>query len=656
MKKLISVLLSMSLIASTSLTAVCANDDISVILEGKELEFDVAPRIVDESTMVPMRKIFVELGYYVAWNPTTQAIVATNGSDKLFMTINDKKMYFNDTEKELAVAPTIIEDTTFVPLRAISEAGRYNVVWDNRTRSVLISAEEITLPKKYMAFDKLATAIVSGGTYNEENGYTLSGQSNDNAQGEFVYNNDYILFTFMTSNENQKYGVNLILKADGSHLITVKHIIANSDPDNAPGTLICRYDTENKQILKISDEINKTNEVRSALTLALNAFDSICDNYGLNVKLTDFEIDFYLMDTVTIKQNPFPNNAEMQNEGSYYNALVEIEKAKEHIKNSQYWKALELCDSTMQKYFLSPDDKETFNYIRTYAKDMILTLTYYNAADFMEKIKEYVNDGLYTEAYELCDKVLVSYNLSPEDTETLKSLRKNVNEQLIALSYYNALNQVEKTKEYINSGLYLEAVTLCDEMLNNYNLSPDDVAVFEALKQIAQSKYDEYLADAKKWTHYYYADWCLGYTGSVYSPLRSFNADYYFQCYGAGNSRINIHSYRIGTIGDGGTLTSNLKKSAKAFRSIFDITRDESFDILSSNYTTVGNLNAYQETYRISEYKNRYHTKADYAIIRHIFFQFGDWIYIIQASQPQYLWSEDFYEILEKIRTTICFY
>jgi len=43
-------------------TVASTADNIRVILDGVELEFDVAPQIVDERTMVPMRAIFEALG------------------------------------------------------------------------------------------------------------------------------------------------------------------------------------------------------------------------------------------------------------------------------------------------------------------------------------------------------------------------------------------------------------------------------------------------------------------------------------------------------------------------------------------------------------------------------------------------------------------
>ena len=78
-KKVISIVLSLVFILSLS-NAVFADNGITVKLDDKQLTFDVPPQIIDGRTMVPMRKIFEELGASVDWNAETRTITSKKGS------------------------------------------------------------------------------------------------------------------------------------------------------------------------------------------------------------------------------------------------------------------------------------------------------------------------------------------------------------------------------------------------------------------------------------------------------------------------------------------------------------------------------------------------------------------------------------------------
>jgi len=54
---------------------------IRVILEGKEVEFDVPPQIINGRTMLPVRAIFEALGATVKWDPEPQNITAEKWND-----------------------------------------------------------------------------------------------------------------------------------------------------------------------------------------------------------------------------------------------------------------------------------------------------------------------------------------------------------------------------------------------------------------------------------------------------------------------------------------------------------------------------------------------------------------------------------------------
>lgn len=127
---------------------VTAQKDIDVIVNGKTLELDVAPIIVNDRTMVPMRAIFEALGAKVDWIPTGRIIIATKDELMITMQIDNMNMVIettNSTEKEvltLDAAPFILNDRTLVPARAVSEALKAKVDWIAETRTVTVVQNE----------------------------------------------------------------------------------------------------------------------------------------------------------------------------------------------------------------------------------------------------------------------------------------------------------------------------------------------------------------------------------------------------------------------------------------------------------------------------------------------------------------------------------
>ena len=81
-----------------------ADNEIKVMLNSVQLSFDVPPQIINDRTMVPMRKIFEALGATVLWHDDTKEVVATKddtvfdiycgiGSISLFLAQKATKVY-----------------------------------------------------------------------------------------------------------------------------------------------------------------------------------------------------------------------------------------------------------------------------------------------------------------------------------------------------------------------------------------------------------------------------------------------------------------------------------------------------------------------------------------------------------------------------------
>lgn len=113
--------------------------NITVKLDGAELEFDQPPLLINDRTLVPFRKIFEEIGATVLWDDGTKTVIAEKEGIKITLAIGEQVMYKNGEAVMLDTAAVIVNSHTLVPLRAVSEAFGCAVLWVGEQRCVSIS-------------------------------------------------------------------------------------------------------------------------------------------------------------------------------------------------------------------------------------------------------------------------------------------------------------------------------------------------------------------------------------------------------------------------------------------------------------------------------------------------------------------------------------
>lgn len=104
--------------------------EVTVEINHKQIQFDQDPILYNSRTMVPMRKIFEELGAQISWDALSQTVSGRKGDRNVRVTIGQKKMYVNNMVVELDTAPFILSGRTLVPARAIAEGLGCTVDWD----------------------------------------------------------------------------------------------------------------------------------------------------------------------------------------------------------------------------------------------------------------------------------------------------------------------------------------------------------------------------------------------------------------------------------------------------------------------------------------------------------------------------------------------
>jgi N-acetylmuramoyl-L-alanine amidase len=109
-----------------------------LFLNGKPLAAEVPPRIVNGNTLVPIRVIAENLGAKVSWDEHARQVTVTRGATKLILTIDKPEVSVNGTKMQLEVAPAIVDGSTMLPLRFVGEQLGVKVTWDELTRSVFL--------------------------------------------------------------------------------------------------------------------------------------------------------------------------------------------------------------------------------------------------------------------------------------------------------------------------------------------------------------------------------------------------------------------------------------------------------------------------------------------------------------------------------------
>lgn len=162
MKKILSILLLMLMVFTC--VNVSAYTPITVTIDSKQVEFDVAPINHKGRVLVPVRAIFEALGAEVLWEPKTATVTSSLNGITIEMTVDNTLMTVNGNEIILDVPPIIVSDRTLVPVRAISEAFGANVEWNSIINRVSISTASLAPSPEELKTQTFSKKLADGST------------------------------------------------------------------------------------------------------------------------------------------------------------------------------------------------------------------------------------------------------------------------------------------------------------------------------------------------------------------------------------------------------------------------------------------------------------------------------------------------------------
>ncbi|MFD1775085.1 copper amine oxidase N-terminal domain-containing protein [Paenibacillus rhizophilus] len=114
---------------------------IRLYVNGEQSDAGSAPVLLGGTTHVPFRAIAEELGAKVTWNKQKQSVTITRGGIAVKLVIGSKSAYVNGKKVSLQTAPAVVNGTTVVPVRFVSESLKATVKWEAESRSVIIYEE-----------------------------------------------------------------------------------------------------------------------------------------------------------------------------------------------------------------------------------------------------------------------------------------------------------------------------------------------------------------------------------------------------------------------------------------------------------------------------------------------------------------------------------
>ena len=122
----------------TSDSQVYQEEDVTVIVEGTNVDMDQTPIRENDRLLVPLRSILESMGAQVEWDEASQTVTASKEGVTIVLEIGKRQAATNGETVTLDVAPKLVEDTTYVPIRFIGESLGLAVNWDEASQTVSV--------------------------------------------------------------------------------------------------------------------------------------------------------------------------------------------------------------------------------------------------------------------------------------------------------------------------------------------------------------------------------------------------------------------------------------------------------------------------------------------------------------------------------------
>lgn len=229
MKKFLLLTLIFMLLLS-AVPTLAANDYITVVIDGVELVPKdvngniVRPMLTKGTTYLPVRAVASALNLDIEWDDSTKSVFINGTPEKAEKTdvvnvyINDERILPMDVNGNV-VNPILKDGTTYLPIRAISEAFNKEVSWEQETHTVMLTTPPVKgfEEGKIYAFVNKASGKAISLT---DNGLELEKFYHYSFQGFKITPSDTEGYYYITAANDKNFDVNGNSKNPGAKIIT----------------------------------------------------------------------------------------------------------------------------------------------------------------------------------------------------------------------------------------------------------------------------------------------------------------------------------------------------------------------------------------------------------------------------------------------------
>ncbi len=122
-------------LAATSPTVVHSH---TVVLNGRAVQFDVSPRIVNGRMKAGLRSMFESQGARVTWNPESRIARSVSSTLTVEVPVGKQIAKVNGLPVDMGARASIVEGRTLIPVRFFAETVGAGLCWDSETRTALV--------------------------------------------------------------------------------------------------------------------------------------------------------------------------------------------------------------------------------------------------------------------------------------------------------------------------------------------------------------------------------------------------------------------------------------------------------------------------------------------------------------------------------------
>ncbi len=146
MKKILAISLFCLLLSSFSFAAYAEAparelDDVSFIIDFEPAEFNGNAILANGRMLLPMRDFFESIGADLDWCDQEKQVNASYNGNQITLKIEKHTAYINDNMLILDVAPTLVSDATYIPVRFAAESLGYEIIWSDSLRTIYAFSE-----------------------------------------------------------------------------------------------------------------------------------------------------------------------------------------------------------------------------------------------------------------------------------------------------------------------------------------------------------------------------------------------------------------------------------------------------------------------------------------------------------------------------------